>query len=105
MTNYFQTVLDGFAKKCAGLSGSNTWNDIMGYAYLLDTIVGPTVATITDGSLGLGSKQIILSANLETEVSNWRLTDDTVIGVSSPGQAQGADYTSQGSFRITFRRL
>jgi hypothetical protein len=24
----YQTVVDGFAKKLAGLSGSNTWNDI-----------------------------------------------------------------------------
>jgi hypothetical protein len=100
------TVVDGFAKKCAGLSGGNTWNDIMGYGYLTSAEVGPIAATITDGTPGVGLSQKLLSADMGTQIAPYRLTDDSTVGMSVPGMMyDGTNYTNLVCFKITVQRL
>ena len=110
----YATVVDGFAKKCAGITGSKTWNDVMGYGYNTLVETGPVAATITQGTQGDGSSQTIITGEMLPhmigEVRNtmgiWRLTDDTNVGMSVPGVLEGATYaTNVIRFNITFRRL
>lgn len=82
MSNYYQTIIDGFAKKIAGISGSATWNDIEGYDYVGEAIIGPIAATITDGTAAAGSMQKALLADCVNQISTAYLTDNTTIGMA-----------------------